>query len=102
MDLPYYLGLLAESCLRADEIVEGLATIDEALAESGDRDYCHASELHRVRAQLLVQSGADSGAVAAALVRARDIARDQRAPRLEERATLALQEIEPDAMASGD
>jgi DNA-binding winged helix-turn-helix (wHTH) protein/predicted ATPase len=97
MDLPYYLGLLADACLRAGRGDEGLAAIDEALAESGGRDYCHASELHRLRAQLLAQSGADNGDVVAELVRARDIARRQHASLLEERASLALRQAEPDA-----
>jgi DNA-binding winged helix-turn-helix (wHTH) protein/predicted ATPase len=95
MDLPYYLGLLADACLRAGRFDDGLAAIDEALAESGGRDHCHASELHRLRADLLGQSGADNGDVVAELVRARDIARQQHAPLLEERASLALQQVEP-------
>ncbi len=97
MDLPYYLGLLADACLRAGRIDDGLTAVDEALAESGDRDYCHASELHRLRAQLLAQSGADDGDVIAELVRARDIARRQGAPPLEQRASRVLRQVEPDA-----
>jgi DNA-binding winged helix-turn-helix (wHTH) protein/predicted ATPase len=99
MDLPYFLGLLADALLRAGRIDEGMAAIDEALAESGDRDYCHAAELHRLRALLLAQRGAADEDVAAELVRARDIARRQGAPVLEERASLALDEIVP-AVAS--
>jgi DNA-binding winged helix-turn-helix (wHTH) protein/predicted ATPase len=99
MDLPYFLGLLADALLRAGRIDEGMAAIDEALAESGDRDYCHAAELHRLRALLLAQRGAADEDVAAELVRARDIARRQGAPVLEERASLALDEIAP-AVAS--
>jgi hypothetical protein len=95
MDLPYFLGLLADALLRAGRIDDGVAAIDEALAESGDRDYCHAAELHRLRALLLAQGGADDEDVAAELVRARDIARRQGAPVLEERASLALDEIAP-------
>jgi hypothetical protein len=100
MDLPYFLGLLADALLRAGRIDEGMAAIDEALAESGDRDYCHAAELHRLRALLLAQRGDDED-VATELVRARDIARRQGAPVLEERASLALDEIAP-AVASGE
>jgi tetratricopeptide (TPR) repeat protein len=95
MDLPYYLGLLADTYLRAGRIPEGLAAIDEAIAESGGRDYCHAAELHHLRARLLARGGADDADVIAELVRARDIARRQRASVLEERASLALQEIAP-------
>ena len=95
MDLPYYLGLLADALVRAGRIGEGLEAVDEALAESGDRDYCHAGELHRLRALLLAQRGADEGDVIAELVRARDIARRQGAPLLEERASLALEELAP-------
>ena len=95
MDLPYFLGLLADALLRAGRIGEGLEAVDEALAESGDRDYCHAAELHRLRALLMAQRSADDGDVVAELVRARDIARSQGAPLLEERASLALQEIAP-------
>jgi hypothetical protein len=99
MDLPYHLGLLADAALRAGRFGEGLAAIDEALAESGDRDYCHASELHRLRARLLAESAADSGSVVAELVLARDLAHRQRAPILEERASLGLRELTPDALA---
>jgi len=95
MDLPYYLGLLADTYLQAGRIPEGLAAIDEAIAESGGRDYCHAAELHHLRARLLAQGGADDADVIAELVRARDIAHRQRASVLEERASLALQEIAP-------
>jgi predicted ATPase len=101
MDLPYYLGLLADASLRAGRFGEGLAVIDEALAESGDRGYCHASELHRLRGRLLAEGAADKGAVAAELRLARDIARRQGAPLLEERASRALEQIAP-AVTSGE
>ena len=99
MDLPYHLGLLADAALRAGRFGEGLAAIDEALAESGDRDYCHASELHRLRAQLLAGSAVDDGSVVAELVLARDVAHRQQAPILEERAALGLRELTRDALA---
>lgn len=79
----------------------GLGAVDEALAESGDRDYCHAAELHRLRALLMARRGADDGDVTAELVWARDIARRQGAPLLEERVSLALREIAP-VVASGE
>jgi predicted ATPase len=101
MDLPYFLGLLADALLRAGRIDEGMAAIDEALAESGDRDYCHTAELHRLRALLMARRGADDEDVTAELVQARDIARRQGAPLLEERASVALGEIAP-AVAHGE
>jgi hypothetical protein len=95
MDLPYFLGLLADASLRAGLIAEGLEAVDEALAESGDRDYCHAAELHRLRGELLAHSDAGEGDVVAEFVLARDIARRQGAPTLEERASQALSTIAP-------
>jgi hypothetical protein len=95
MDLPYFLGLLADALLRAGRIGEGVEAIDEALAETGDRDYCHAAQLHRLRALLMAEHGADNQDVTAELVQARDIARRQGAPLLEERASHALDEIAP-------
>jgi DNA-binding winged helix-turn-helix (wHTH) protein/predicted ATPase len=97
MDLPYLLGLLADAHLRAGEVDDGLAAIDDAIAETGGRDYCHAAELHRLRGVLLSGSRADGGKVVAELTRAREIAREQRAPLLEERALLALGQVQPDA-----
>jgi DNA-binding winged helix-turn-helix (wHTH) protein/predicted ATPase len=102
MDLPYYLGLLADAHLQAGDIDAGLAAVDEAMAESGDRDNCYAAELHRLRGLLLAQSGADAGAVVAELERARDIARRQRAPLAEARVSLALDQIATDGPASSD
>jgi hypothetical protein len=102
MDLPYYLGLLADAHLQAGDIDAGLAAVDEAMAESGDRDNCYAGELHRLRGLLLAQSGADAGAVVAELERARDIARRQRAPLAEARVSLALDQIATDGPASSD
>jgi hypothetical protein len=93
MDLPYFLVLLAEALLRAGRIGEGMEAIDEALAERGERDYCHAAELHRLRALLMARRGADDEDVTAELIQARDIARRQGAPLLEERASVALGEI---------
>ena len=87
---------LRRAGLRADRLgCAGLLARGEALAESGDRDYCHAAELHRLRALLIAERGADDQDVTAELVQARDIARRQGAPLLEDRASHALDEVAP-------
>jgi DNA-binding winged helix-turn-helix (wHTH) protein/predicted ATPase len=61
MSLPYYRGLLAEACAKAGRVQDGLAALDEALAEterSGERRY--EAETRRLLGELLLQ--ADRGA----------------------------------------
>jgi predicted ATPase len=89
--LPYYLGLLARLCRRSEQIDEGLAVIDEAMAESRENnERWWDAELHRMRGELLWARGADAHDVEAALTRAGEIAREQQARSLELRAVTSL------------
>ncbi len=88
---PYYLGLLARLCRRSGQNDEGLAVIDEAMAESrAHNERWWDAELHRMRGELLWARGTDTRDVEAALARARVIAREQRARSLELRAATSL------------
>ena len=59
--LPYYLALLAQVCGKAGRVEEGLAAIDEALAEARTHnERWWDAELHRLRGEFLLMHGADS------------------------------------------
>jgi predicted ATPase len=89
--LPYYLALLADAHLRAGEADAGLGVVEEALAHSRDtNERWWDAELHRLRAELLLRSGAEAAEAEAALRRALEIARSQEARSLELRAAQAL------------
>jgi len=89
--LPYYLSLLAQVCGKAGRVEEGLACIDEALAEARTHnERWWDAELHRLRGELLLMHGADASDVEAAILRAISIARSQQAKSLELRATMSL------------
>jgi tetratricopeptide (TPR) repeat protein len=88
--LPYYLALLAEAHLRADETEAGLVVVEEGLSrgrETNERWW--DAELHRLRAELLLAGGAAAEAEAA-LRSALEIARGQQARSLELRSARAL------------
>ncbi len=89
--LPYYLSLLAQVYGKAGRAGEGLATIDEALAEvRTHNERWWDAELHRLRGELLLMQGVDASDVEAAFLRAIEIARFQQARSLELRATMSL------------
>jgi predicted ATPase len=89
--LPYYLWLLARLHGQIGSTDAGLAVIDEALAESrANNERWWDSELHRLRSELLLASGADEYDVEVALLRAAEIARAQQAKSLELRAATSL------------
>ncbi|HEY6354515.1 MAG TPA: 6-hydroxy-D-nicotine oxidase, partial [Burkholderiaceae bacterium] len=89
--LPYYLSLLAQTYGKAGRVEEGLACIDEALAEArAHNERWWDGELHRLRGELLLMHGADASDVEAAMLRAIEIARSQQARSLELRATVSL------------
>jgi len=89
--LPYYLSLLAHVCGKAGRAEEGLASIDEALAEARTHnERWWDGELHRLRGELLLMQGADVSDGEAAILRAIEIARSQQARSLELRATMSL------------
>jgi len=89
--LPYYLALLADVHLRADQAEVGLDVVEEALSrgrETNERWW--DAELHRLRAELLLRGGAVAAEAEAALRRALEIARGQQAKSLELRAARTL------------
>lgn len=89
--LPYYLGLLAQVSMLAGRQAEGLLTIDEAMTESRiHNERWWDAELHRLRGDLLLHSGAAPDEAEAAYLRAIDIARGQQARMLELRAATSL------------
>jgi predicted ATPase len=89
--LPYYLSLLGHVYKKAERAEEGLACINEALAEARiHNERWWDAELHRLRGELLLMHGADASDVEAALLRAIEIARFQQAKSLELRATMSL------------
>src|SRR2546421_3377649 len=89
--LPYYLSLLAQVYGKAGCAEEGLASINEALAEArAHNERWWDAELHRLRGEFLLLQGADASDVEAAILRAIEIARSQQARSLELRATMSL------------
>jgi hypothetical protein len=89
--LPYYLGLLAQVYGRAGSAEEGFAAIDEGMAASrAQNERWWDAELHGVRGELLLASGADEAEAEAAYVRAIEIARTQQGRALELRAVMSL------------
>jgi DNA-binding SARP family transcriptional activator len=92
--LPYYFGLLAQICGQAGYVQDGLAAIDEAMAEArASNERWWDAELHRLRGALLEASGADSHEVEAAYQRAIALARAQQVRTLELRATTNLAQL---------
>jgi DNA-binding SARP family transcriptional activator/predicted ATPase len=89
--LPYYLGLLASVCHRAGRVAEGLAAVEEGLATARlHNERWWDAELHRLRGELLLASGADAADAEAAYLRSVEIARVQQARSLELRAVTSL------------
>ena len=87
--LPNHYALLAGTYLRADRIVEGLATLKEGLSLQGDQRIMEA-ELHRLKAELLRRHGVSDLEVEGHLEKALDVARRQGARSLELRAAVSL------------
>ncbi|MFL5661320.1 MAG: ATP-binding protein, partial [Ktedonobacteraceae bacterium] len=92
--LPYYLSLLAQVYGKAGRAEEGLASIDEALAEAHvHNERWWDAELHRLRGEFLLMGGADASDGEAAFLHAIAIARSQQARSLELRATMSLARV---------
>ena len=92
--LPYYFGLLAQACGRAGRAAEGLVAVDEGMAASrAHNERWWDAELHRLRGELLLAGGADADEAQAALGRAIEIARTQKARALELRAATSLSRL---------
>jgi predicted ATPase len=89
--LPYYLSLLVHVYGKAGRAREGLACIEEALAEARTHnERWWNAELHRLRGELLLMDGAQVDEVEAVLLRAIETAQSQQARSLELRARMSL------------
>ena len=89
--LPYYLALLARLYLKAGRAAEALGCVERALDQGrAQNERVWDAELHRLRGEALLLSGADVGDAEAALLRAIEIARAQSARSFELRATTSL------------
>jgi predicted ATPase len=88
----YSLGLLANAYRQVGQIVEGLATLDEALGavdKTGGR--WGEGELHRLKGELLMrQAGSNAQQVEICFQQALAVARRQQAKSLELRAAMSL------------
>ena len=95
ISLPYFLGLLADVCVRGAQVQEGLATLAEALAyvdKTGER-YAEA-ELHRLKGELLLaQVPPDASQAESCFRRALAIAQRQQAKSWELRAAMSLSRL---------
>jgi DNA-binding winged helix-turn-helix (wHTH) protein/predicted ATPase len=92
MDRPFYLALLAEAHIRARQPNEAESTLDEAFAMvRNSRTFFYEAELYRLRANVLMQAGAESlQDVNACLQQALEAARRYATLSLELRAAVSL------------
>ena len=89
--LPYYLGLLAGVCCLAGRAAEGLAVVDEALAEvRSTNERWWDPELHRLRGDLRLAAGGGEDEAGAAYARSLELARFMGAASLALRAATSL------------
>jgi predicted ATPase/predicted Ser/Thr protein kinase len=89
--MPFYLGMLAEAYLKAGQIEEGLAALEEGIAfveRTGERFY--EAGLHHLKGELLLEQGVSDDEVEKNYQKAIQVARKQSAKSLELRATMSL------------
>jgi predicted ATPase len=91
---PYFYGVLADACVRAGRIAEGLAAVQGGLESAhSTNERCYEAELYRLQGELLLaEVGARERSVVA-FERALDIARSQSARLLELRSLVSLWRI---------
>jgi class 3 adenylate cyclase/predicted ATPase len=89
---PYFLCLLAEACMQAGRLDQGLNAITEALGVANKhQEREHEAEIHRLKGELLLMEDDSNTAEAQkCFERAIEIARQRRAKSLELRATVSL------------
>ena len=89
--LPYYFSLLARGCQRAGQFDEGLAAIDQGLAESQqNNEHWWDAELHRLHGELTFLHGESIDVVEQVFRRSIEIAGSQSAKSLELRSATSL------------
>jgi class 3 adenylate cyclase/predicted ATPase len=91
---PYFLGLLADAYAQDGQLEAGLATLDEAVAAAqGTGQRMVEAELYRLRASLILATGALQAEAETWLQRALEVARRQEAKSLELRAAMSLSRL---------
>ncbi|GIK36226.1 MAG: SARP family transcriptional regulator [Chloroflexota bacterium] len=89
--LPVYFSMLAQACLKAGRLEEGLDALEQALAESlQNNEHWWDAEIHRLRGELMRAQGADLADIEAAFQHALEIAQAQQTRSLELRAATSL------------
>jgi class 3 adenylate cyclase/predicted ATPase len=89
---PCFLALIAEACLKAGRLEEGLAVLDQAVGAVEERsERLYEAELHRLKGELLLRSHPVDVSPSEDCIRtALTIAQDQQAKSLELRAAVSL------------
>jgi predicted ATPase len=89
---PHVLSMLAEGCMEAGRLDNGLDALTEALAAADEHEDRHyEAETHRLKGELLLkQNGSNVEEAEICFRRAIEIARRQSAKSLELRATMSL------------
>jgi predicted ATPase len=85
INLPYFIGLLADARLRAGQLAGCVQTVDTALAAIVTSSFCYEAELHRLGGVARIRMGEEAKG-RKCLRRALDVARSQKALSLELRA----------------
>ena len=90
--LPHALCVLAEACIEADLLDQGLGALTEAMAAADEYEIRHYEpEMHRLKGKLLLRQDHPNVAEAQnCFQRAVEVARNQSAKSLELRATMSL------------
>jgi predicted ATPase len=88
---PYFLCLLAEACLEAGRLDDGLSALTEALAAADEHEIRHyEAEMHRLKGELMLRDDSNAVESQRCFERAIEIARGQSGKSLELRATMSL------------
>jgi len=95
LERPYYLCLLAETCIEVDHLDEGLSALTEALdAADKNEEREQEAEIHRLKGELLLKQDESNAPIARrCFERAIEIARKQSAKSWELRATMSLDRL---------
>jgi DNA-binding winged helix-turn-helix (wHTH) protein/predicted ATPase len=100
---PYFSGVLADACLRAGRIADGLAAVQSGLESAqGTNERCYEAELYRLQGELMLAQGGAKECSVTAFERAAEIAHSQSARLLELRALISLWHIaDPQCRSAG-
>jgi predicted ATPase len=92
---PYFLCLLAETCMQAGRLDDGLNALTEALIVADKHEEReHEAEIHRLKGELLLmQDDFNTAEAQKCFEKAIEIARQRRAKSLELRATVSLASV---------